>query len=484
MIRAYKYTRLRLKVSDKVDIKKIKYDLKDKELNPLVNDQTFDEKGNSNIYDLSTRNDKKVIYYIRDTEGALIKRVSAKALTKRGVASSFNLKTTKASVMKDPNTIKKTIIDTTEVGWMIAEKDESIKSFLNKIYEQKPTDKEDQIFRANNAHLLTPVMAIHAGDFVILSNTSNSSNKELVKMKEDAKAAKAEFNKVKEEFGFNPEMFASNADFLHSMLRTVDYVSLTKDKVKNVDKPSKGVDLGLIAAMSAGTSQGIVNFAETSNAKVTEAYTRLVEAYEDVRKTTYDSSGKPIKSKLGNPKKFNSFRQTYPKLIKDFDNAFAQSFFKYETGLTAKNIRKQVKNDVMIRSSRYEGGIKAYAKNFMKLGKMTKITEGGGNILVAVSVADSTMTVKDAYDSGDSDHTRKTIITETLKLEGGLAGGWLGGAGGAALATAVIGAGTGGIGLIVIGVVAAGSGVAEGILGSEFGGFAGDVIGDEVNKLL
>ncbi len=62
MIRAYKYTRLRLKVSDKVDIKKIKYDLKDKELNPLVNDQTFDEKGNSNIYDLSTRNDKKVIY--------------------------------------------------------------------------------------------------------------------------------------------------------------------------------------------------------------------------------------------------------------------------------------------------------------------------------------------------------------------------------------------------------------------------------------
>ena len=355
---------------------------------------------------------------------------------------------------------------------MIAERDESIESFLKKIYEQKPTDKEDKIFRANNAHLLTPVMAIHAGDFVILSNTSNSSNKELAKMKEDAKAAKLKFNEVKKELGFNPELFASNADFLHDMLMTADYVALTKEPVKSVDKPSTETG-SYVAAIPAGISQGIITFNEVNNARVTKAYTELVEAYEDARKTTYDSSGKPIKSKLGNAKKFNSFRQTHPELIKNFDNAIAKSYFKYETGLTGSNIRKQIKKDLIIRSSRYKGGIGAYAKNFKKLGKMTKIAEGGGNILVAVSVGDAAMRVNDAYSKGNSDHTRKTIITETLKLEGSLAGG-------VALATAVIGVSTGGIGFLVIGAVAAGAGIAGGILGSKGGEEVASLINERI----
>lgn len=114
------------------------------------------------------------------------------------------------------------------------------------------------------------------------------------------------------------------------------------------------------------------------------------------------------------------------------------------------------------------------------MGKMTKITEGGGNILVAVSVGDAAMRVNDAYSKGNSDHTRKTIITETLKLEGGLAGGWLGGAGGAALATAVIGVSTGGIGFLVIGAVAAGAGIAGGILGSKGGEEVASLINERI----
>ena len=139
---------------------------------------------------------------------------------------------------------------------------------------------------------------------------------------------------------------------------------------------------------------------------------------------------------------------------------------------------------MIIRSSRYKGGIGAYVKNFKKLGKMTKIAEGGGNILVAVSVGDAAMRVNDAYNTGDIDHTRKTVITETLKIEGSLVGGWMGGAGGAALATVVIGASTGGIGFLVIGVVAAGAGIAGGYWGGEAGAFFGERLGDKVNNIL
>lgn len=481
------YTRLKLEVSDMVDISLIRYDVtvtyKSLSAKPtsskphsLGKNRRFSSNGLSEKHNLSNRGVEEVRYYIKDIKGKLIKDITANPLSKDGRASRYKLKTTPASLKRDPKNNKIVGIDTTEVGWIIIEKQYSIESFLKKIYKDKPTAKEENIFRSNNPHLTgTPVLSLQPGDFVILSNTSNNNNKELAKIKKDAKAAKLEFDKVKKELGFNSETFASNADFLHDMLRTADYVALTKDKVKSADKPSKGTNY---AAIAAGASQGIVTFSEISNAKVTEAYRKLVKAYEEARKITYDSSGKPVKSKLGNPKKFNSFRQNYPKLIKDFDNAFSQSFFKYETGLTADNIRKQIRNDVVIRSSRYKGGISAYVSNFKKLGKMTKMTEGGGNILVALSAYDATINVKNAYNKGDSENTRKTIITETLKLEGSLAGGWAGGAAGAALATVLIGASTGGVGLIVIGVVAAGGGLAGGYWGGEAGSMLADVINE------
>ena len=48
----------------------------------------------------------------------------------------------------------------------------------------------------------------------------------------------------------------------------------------------------------------------------------------------------------------------------------------------------------------------------------------------------------------------------------------------------VIGASTGGIGFLVIGVVAAGAGIVGGYWGGEAGAYFGDVIGEEVNNIL
>ena len=493
---AAQYTSLIFIVPSTVDIHKFRYDLviqyksgeatyqrtTGKKTKRYI-DQKFNNQGRTIEYQLPKGDIQKINYHIK-VNGQLVKNISAKPNKSKGVFRKYELKTTIAGTKKDPNTIKKVLVDTTEVGWIIIEKYYSIEDFLIKIYKDKPTSKEENVFRANNPHLTgTPVLSLQPGDFVILSNTSNDKNKELAQMKIDAKSAKKEFDKVKKELMFNSEMFASNADFLHDMLRTADYVALTKEPVKSVDKPLTETDSN-VAAIPAGISQGIITFNEINNARVTKAYTELIEAYEKARKITYDKHGKPVKSKTGNAKKFNSFRQTHPELIKNFDNAIAKSYFKYETGLTGSNIRKQIKKDVIIRSSRYKGGIGAYVKNFKKLGKMTKIAEGGGNILVAVSVGDAAMRVNNAYNTGDIDHTRKTVITETLKIEGSLVGGWMGSAGGAALATVVIGASTGGIGFLVIGVVAAGAGLAGGYYGGEAGAFFGERLGDKVNNIL
>lgn len=76
---------------------------------------------------------------------------------------------------------------------------------------------------------------------------------------------------------------------------------------------------------------------------------------------------------------------------------------------------------------------------------------------------------------GDSSHTQKTIIKETLKLEGSLGGGALG-AGAVTLAATAFGIGTGGVGFILVGVIAAGAGFAGGYYGSKGGAELADLI--------
>ncbi|MGP5516098.1 hypothetical protein [Psychrobacter alimentarius] len=469
------YTRLKLEVSDMVDISLIRYDVtvtyKSLSAKPtsskphsLGKNRRFSSNGLSEKHNLSNRGVEEVRYYIKDIKGKLIKNIAANPLSKDGRASRYKLKTTPASLKRDSKNNKIVGVDTTEVAWMIIEKQESVHSFLTRIYEYPyRKDIEEVIFRKNNQHLTgNPILSLYPGDFIILSNASNDKSKELARMKQEAKAAKIEFDKTKKEFRFDSERFARNIDFLHDVLSNSEYVALT-DKPNNQQKPSDSVNY---AAVAAGTSQGIVTFNEVGNKKVTEAYSKIVEAMD------YEKSNR---TKFANPKNFKLFKKKYSKLFKDFDNSFSQSYFKYNSGVQTGKLRQQIKKNVYARSPTYKGGIKAYVKNFRNMGKVDQFTKVGGNLLVAASVADATMNVSDAYKTGDSSHTQKTIIKETLKLEGSLGGGALG-AGAVTLAATAFGIGTGGVGFILVGVIAAGAGVAGGYYGSKGGAELADLI--------
>lgn len=479
-----KYTGLIFKVPSTVDIHKFRYDLiiKYKSGEAIhqratgtktkkYTNQNFNGQYKTLERQLPKGSIEQINYLIK-VNGKLVKNISATANKSKGVFRKYELKTTIAGTKKDPNTIKKVLVDTTEVAWYLVKKQESVKSFLKRIYRYTPTSKEENNFRTNNSHLTgTPVLTLLPGDIVVLSNTSNSNNKELAEMKRDAKAAKVEFEKAKKEFKFDAESFAYNADALQGMLMQADYVALTKSPVKSLDKPSGGINL---AAVAAGTSQGIVTFYEHSNELVQKNYANIYKAME------YEKSKG---SKLANPKNYKLFRKKYAKLFKNYDHAFSQEFFKYETGIQTNNLRKQIDKNVFARPHNYKGGIPAYTDNLRNMGKISRFTYLGGNVLIGVGAAQAYMNIEDARKTGDSDHITKTAITETLKFGGSVGGGYYGALAGSAILAVAFGVGTGGLGFVVLGAGAVIGGTIGGLAGGEIGEFAGERLGDRVNKL-
>ena len=481
---AAQYTSLIFIVPSTVDIHKFRYDLviqyKPGEATyqrttgtktKRYIDQKFNNQGKTIERQLPKGDIQKINYHIK-VNGQLVKNLSAKPNKSKGVFRKYELKTTIAGTKKDPNTIKKMLVDTTEVAWYLVKKQESVKSFLKRIYRYTPTPKEENIFRTNNSHLTgTPILTLLPGDIVVLSNTSNSNNKELAEMKRDAKAAKVEFEKAKKEFKFDAESFAYNADALQGMLMQADYVALTKSPVKSLDKPSGGINL---AALAAGTSQGIVTFYENSNELVQKSYAEIYKAME------YEKSKG---SKLSHPKNYKLFKQKYAKLFKDYDHKLSQEFFKFETGIQTNNLRRQINKDVFARSKNYKGGISAYTDNLRNMGKISRFTYLGGNVLVGIAGAQAYMNIEAARKTGDSDHITKTTITETLKFGGSVGGGYYGALAGSAILAVAFGVSTGGLGFVVLGAGAVIGGTIGGLAGGEIGEFAGERLGDRVNKL-
>lgn len=490
---AAQYTSLIFIVPSTVDIHKFRYDLviqyKSGEATyqrttgtktKRYIDQKFNNQGKTIERQLPKGDIQKINYHIK-VNGQLVKNISAKPNKSKGVFRKYELKTTIAGTKKDPNTIKKVLVDTTEVAWYLVKKQETVESFLKRIYRYRPTQKEENIFRTNNSHLTgTPVLTLLPGDIVVLSNTSNSNSKELTEMKRDAKAAKVEFEKAKKEFKFDAESFAYNADALQGMLMQADYVALTKNPIKSLDKPSGGIDYGTLAAGLAGTSQGIVTFYENSNELVQKSYAKIYEAMEYEKSLRPNGPNGPKGSKLAHPKNYKLFKQKYVKLFKDYDHKLSQEFFKFETGIQTNNLRRQINKDVFARSKNYKGGISAYTDNLRNMGKISRFTYLGGNVLVGIAGAQAYMNIEAARKTGDSDHITKTTITETLKFGGGVYGGYYGAMAGTAILAVAFGVSTGGLGFVVLGAGA----VIGGTIGGLAGGEAGNLIADEINERI
>ena len=481
-----KYTRFKLIINNKTDIKKLKFDLEywvnvsmKKYGRPGVSlekksggkDLIFKSDGKTKTYVLPD-NATKARYIIRtttkDKDGDnIVATVNAEVFKKMNSnntnGTQFELKTTPAQAKKSPNTIKEVLLDTTEVAWYLVKRQESVKDFLKRIYIYTPTSKEENIFRANNPHLFTPVMSLQPGDVVVLSNTSNSNNSDLQKMKKYAKLAKDKLEKLKKQKGFHPELFVYLSDMTSSALSDADFVGISSKPIPTeVTASNKKSDKSMADYLVDGSSAAIT-FSSQTNKDALKEFGTLIKNYEKAQGT-----------KAGNAKHFSQFRRDNASTYRALNNKLSLSFLQWDQGVRTDKLSKSIKSE-MKRAKSFNGGLEAYVNNMEKNGKVTTSLRYGGNLVVAYNAGKGGKEIYNAYDSGDADRLHKAVAIEPLKLSGAVIGAEYGAAKGAVVGAIIVGVtvGTGGIG----GVVIVG-------LSAVVGGFGGGLIGGTIGELI
>ena len=116
-----------------------------------------------------------------------------------------------------------------------------------------------------------------------------------------------------------------------------------------------------------------------------------------------------------------------------------------------------------------------YIKNMDETSKVSKSLKWGGRLVFAWDIYGSVNSVAQVYEKGVPDGTRKEILKQTDKINGGLLGARIGGSIGTAIGGVVIGVVGGTVGLpvlAVVGVIAVG--------GTLIGGYVGGVTGQAV----
>lgn len=101
---------------------------------------------------------------------------------------------------------------------------------------------------------------------------------------------------------------------------------------------------------------------------------------------------------------------------------------------------------------------------------------------LGMDTVEAGLTIHKAYKTGDNDELRKAAIVEPLKIAGSAGGASLGGYAAGAVVGLIIGVGTGGVGLVVIGLAVAVGGYVGGEIGKSGGDIAGTFIADQVNE--
>ena len=441
---------------------------------------TFDAQGMSAKHALE-RQDVELFYEV-SVQGQFIKKISCKAYPSNSEQhSTYRFKATKDSTRPEPNHLKEVVLDGNEVAWYLVKKTETMGALMDRIYQQAPGAAEWKVMQENNPHLGTEsvIKNLLPGQVVVLANTSKITAK-LQQYRTLAKQAEDKRRGLHQRYqDFDAEFFAQHYEFFydamdpeagnqawlsHKPIPSFDGVTTT------ADAGSQGLSYGAIAK---GTIDGAMQFVDTSNKQVMQAYGEIAKAM---------AAEKKAGSRLANPKNFSEFRAKYARLYSRLDNALGQNLFRWDTGTKTNNMRRVIQRDAFVRGANYKGGLEAYAKNLSETGRVARTMQTGGNLLVAYDAFGAGKTIYDAAQSGDIDKLHKAVAVEPLKLAGSVIGGRLGGVGGAAVGALIVGLtiGTGGIaGLIIIGVCAAGGGLAGGAALGWGGEQLGNVIYDK-----
>lgn len=468
------YSRLKLIVQPPINLKDLRY--KFIAIDGDIKKRTeflgvIDENGLTKWYSILNSNIQLTYeIYIR---GELLQTISAKPYPHQKKQSIFTLKTTTELTQKVKNNVKEIYLDEGVIGWYLVKQNETMLDWSKRIFKKPLVSSDWDVLKANNPHLqhLAPMTIITPGQVIILCNTTTA--KELVDYKSKAKKIESNLTSlITNDPKFDPLYFAATYDQLQEIKKQNDFVGLVHEPVKadfsdiflqNIEK-----DPFIFAAKeSLDSSVGLIGHA---NKEAASSYSNLLK---------YMDHEKSIKSKISTRRHFAGFERQYALDFERMNRAAGLKFFVWNHGVNYKNNRDTIRRTVFVRAKNYNS-IDDYIKNMDETSKVSKALKYGGRIVFTADIIQSGLSIKNVYETGDIDATRKEIIKQTGKVEGGLIGAHLGARVGTMLGGVVVGVtvavgGTVGLPVLaVVGVIAVGST----LIGGYFGGVAGSSIAE------
>lgn len=467
------YSKLELKVDSPLKLKDLKYKFivknnqsKKITLSDLGN---FDDKGFTKLYEIYNLN--TTLTYEIYLRGEVIQTISAKPYPGKNNWSLFKIKLTKALTKKATENIQDVYIKDDEAAWYLVKSKQTVLELVGKVFKAPLTPSDWEILQKNNTHLgtLASMRYLNPGQVVILSNVTKG--KRLDKYKQQAKEAQKKLDALTKDPKFDAEFFAEYYEFFFDALHD-PYAGLTKLAEEDMDFTEKYAD-NINGSAIKSTLDGAFNLADSSKERVLKNYGAILNQLNVERAKN---------SRLANPKKFAEFKRANEKLFKDFDNAYSRRIFHFDTGIKTPNLRRHLHQTAFVRGQNYKGGLDGYLNNINDAGKVSKTVKAGGWLFLGMDAVEAGLTIHKAYESGDNDELRKASIVEPLKIAGSAGGASLGGYAAGTVVGLIIGVGTGGVGLIVIGLAVAAGGYIGGEIGKSSGDIAGTFIADQVNE--
>lgn len=467
------YSKLELKVDSPLKLKDLKYKFivknnqsKKITLSDLGN---FDDKGFTKLYEIYNLN--TTLTYEIYLRGEVIQTISAKPYPGKNNWSLFKIKLTKALTKKATENIQDVYIKDDEAAWYLVKSKQTVLELVGKVFKAPLTPSDWEILQKNNTHLgtLASMRYLNPGQVVILSNVTKG--KRLDKYKQQAKEAQKKLDTLTKDPKFDGEFFAEYYEFFFDALHD-PYAGLTKLAEEDMDFTEKYAD-NINGSAIKSTLDGAFNLADSSKERVLKNYGAILNQLNVERAKN---------SRLANPKKFAEFKRANEKLFKDFDNAYSRRIFHFDTGIKTPNLRRHLHQTAFVRGQNYKGGLDGYLNNINDAGKVSKTVKAGGWLFLGMDAVEAGLTIHKAYESGDNDELRKASIVEPLKIAGSAGGASLGGYAAGAVVGLIIGVGTGGIGLVVIGLAVGIGGYVGGEVGKSIGETSGTYVADQVNE--
>ena len=351
-------------------------------------------------------------------------------------------------------------------GWYLVKQPETFGDLMKRIFIT-PSKIDWDIMRENNAHLgnVQMMTLLQVGQVVIVALERN--NRKAIRMKAEAQKAQAAWR--------NAQMFGS-VEPAHLMivdlllnghkLHTVEPKTLTESVFGYIDAGKPFVD-------------GSIEFKKSLYEQANKAYEKVKDAAkpELSKVTTIEGMTKRGASAAG---------QNASRAYKLMDGStLAQKLLAWDTGVQGDSVRSYISQEARVRHADFQKGISRYAQGLDEVAKYSKWLKRGGYVGMAIETGISAKKMYDAYEKGDT----KKVIEEGGQLGGSLIGGAAGGAigglvgSGAMLAvTAVFGVATGGVGLVIVGLFAAGGAWYTGEKGKELAKWGTDQINQQIRE--